>query len=220
VNACGRRVLGAYAGAPVGARLHTAIRYATAPFGPLEAKLPGVGRFLDYGCGHGVLGLYLACTESGRRVHGVDVAADKVTVARTAAQRLLPAGGVEFQVVNQSWFPPVAAYDAVVCVDVLYLLGAEGASRTLRSLAAATKPGGLLLVKEMASSPRWKHSLTTVQERLSTGPLGLTQGVTVELLAPGWIRSTLESCGLMVEVARMDKWRPHPHLAFVARRPQ
>ena len=213
-------VLHAYRGASVRTRVHTAVRHLSAPFAAIEAALPPVGEILDYGCGHGVLGAYLTVTRADRQVHGVDVDTDKLSDATVAARQLGIADRIAFEGVKPGWLPPERRYDAVVCVDVLYLLGISGALGTLDSLAASLRPGGVLLVKEMDETPRWKRILVERQERLATGPLGLTQGAALVLVPRDLITGRLAAAGLDVDVVKMDRRHLHPHVGVVGRRPR
>ena len=79
----------AYRDAPRQERLHVAGRWRTCPFAAVEPHVPKAGRIMEIGCGHGLFSLYLALQSPERSVTGVDVDADKIPVARRAAERAI-----------------------------------------------------------------------------------------------------------------------------------
>ena len=80
-------LLSLYSGAPLTARAHVRVRWATCPFRAVAAEVPASGRILEVGCGHGLLSLHLALTSPTREVLGVDVDDDKLKAGRTAAAK-------------------------------------------------------------------------------------------------------------------------------------
>jgi 2-polyprenyl-3-methyl-5-hydroxy-6-metoxy-1,4-benzoquinol methylase len=122
-------------------------------------------------------------------------------------------------VVDPSWSPRSAEFDAVVVVDVLYLLGIERATALLAAAAAAVRPGGVVVVKEMAADPRWKHRWNLVQEQIAVRLVGITEGVVVEIVPEAALRAAMAAGGLDVDRRELHRGYPHPHLALVGSRP-
>lgn len=216
-DAAGRRALALYRRAPAGSRAHVHIRWWSAPFRRLVRLLPPSGRVLEIGCGHGLFAAYAALDSPARSVVGVDIDADKIAVGRAAVAAVpnldlahVPDGAV-----------PDGPWDAIAVVDVLYLLAPAAQQRLLASAAARLAPGGRLVVKEMAASPRWKVRWNTVQETLSVRVLRITEGSpTFAFLDPRVTTATLESAGLAVTATRLDRGRLHPHHVLVGVAPR
>jgi 2-polyprenyl-3-methyl-5-hydroxy-6-metoxy-1,4-benzoquinol methylase len=211
------RLLGAYAGAPWRDRVHVHGRWRSCPFVALAAHVPTTGRVLDVGCGHGLLSLHLALGSTGRRVTGLDIDVDKIAVARRAAATAA-ADNVAFEVARPG-DRPTGEWDAITIVDILYLLGPVGATGMVAAAADALAPGGVLLVKEMALEPRWKHQLTRAQELVATRVVRITEGEHLALVAPDAIAGVMTEAGLDVRRHRLDHGRLHPHHLVVGRRP-
>lgn len=211
----GREALALYRGAPWGDRAHVHIRWLSAPFRRLVRFLPPAGSVLEVGCGHGLFSTYAALDAPGRRVVGVDIDAEKIAVGAAATADLpsvelrhSPGGAV-----------PEGPWDAVVIVDVLYLLPPEAQAALLTAAAGQLAPGGRLVVKEMASSPRWKVRWNAWQETLSVRVLRITEGSrSFTFLDPDVTAATLASLGLSVTATRLDAGRLHPHHVLVGTR--
>jgi len=213
-----RRALALYAAAPRGDRVHVNVRWWTCPFTAVEAAVPRSGRILEVGCGHGLLSLYLGLAARNRSVVGVDIDVDKIAVAQQAAAALRPGeADVRFEVSPSGELPP-GPFDAVVIADVLYLLQPEARRNLLVACAEAAGDRGVVLVKETATTPRWKGALTVAQEKLSTGVLRITEGDAVDFAEPAELAAVLELEGLRTHIERIDRGFPHPHALITARR--
>lgn len=217
MNALVRRAVAAYRGEPRGVRFHVGVRARSCPFAELEARVPAAGRVLDLGCGHGLGSIVLGLGAAGREVTGVDIDADKLPSGASAARR---AGltNVAFEAVPPGWRPG-GGYDAIVLVDVLYLLGGTAARELLADLGGAIAPGGAVLVKEIDVRPRWKYQVARVQELVATRVARITEGEQVDFLAPADIAEVLTGAGLEVEHVPLHRGRPHPHHLVIGRRP-
>lgn len=209
--------------------LHVRLRWWTGPFGAVAAlatSAAGEGvplHVLDWGCGHGLLGLHLAEVEraTGRdvAVEGTDLDPAKVASAR----RAVAAAGLGPQISVRTVGPddrPVGPVDVVVVNDVLYLMAPERQERLVRAAAAAIGPGGLVICKEMGETPRWKARVVAAQERFTVGRLSVS--ATADVLGPfpppptvaGWLADE----GLVTSTIPLDRGYHSPHLAVVGRR--
>jgi len=169
----GRLALNAYRSTSASTRLHATVRWWSAPFPAVEAALPASGRMLEIGCGHGLFSVYAALAGGARSVVGVDIDAAKIAEAQRVASRL-PGVDVSFRLAPAGAVP-AGPWDAVVIIDMLYLLPAGEQRRLLTAAAAELGPGGILLVKEMSPTPRWKADWNRLQETVAVSILGITQ---------------------------------------------
>jgi SAM-dependent methyltransferase len=211
----GRRALALYREAPLGVRVHTRVRWFSAPFPAIAAALPARGRVLEIGCGHGLFSAYAALAGPGRDVLGVDIDAGKIAHGQAAVEGV---DGLELAVAPDGAVPD-GPWDAVVVVDVLYLLPAQAQRRLLAEAVDRLAPGGVVVVKEMGATPRWKARWNTLQETLSVKVLRITEGSSFDFVAPETTAGWLTDLGLTVQAHRLDAGRVHPHHMLVARRP-
>jgi len=211
-DAAGRRALALYRTAPAAVRAHVTVRWYSAPFPAIAAVLPRSGRVLEIGCGHGLFSAYAAFDACGRDVLGVDIDRDKIEAAVAAADGV---DRLEFRVAPDGAVPE-GPWDAIVFVDVLYLLPADEQRRLLTEAAAQLAPGGSIVVKEMGTRPRWKVRWNTVQETVSVKVLRITEGSSFDFVDPRTMAGWLVELGLRVRVRRLDAGRVHPHHLLVA----
>ena len=135
--------------------------------------------------------------------------------ARAAAKTAEVA--VEFEDADAG-YRPTGEWDAIVVVDVLYLLGESAALEVLDAAATALADGGALVIKEIDMRPRWKYWLAAGQELVSTRVLRITEGSRVEFLAPSAIGARLRANGLTVEHRPCHRGRLHPHHLIIGRK--
>ena len=173
---------------------------------------------LEVGCGHGLISAYLALSSPDRQVTGVDIDARKIAVASHAQSHVDPqAAHLEFHHAA-SGDVPEGPWDAIVIVDVLYLLDTAAEFALLDACVERLAPGGVLVVKETDVAPRWKHWIASGQEVVATKILRITSGSSLSFTPIAQIAEHLRTRGLDVTTRRVDKGYLHPHALVVARR--
>lgn len=236
-----RRIVAAYSEASWRARVHTRLRWTVAPLPTVAASVPTTGRVLDIGCGHGLFSLLVALESPSRRVLGVDVDDRKVASARAAADRAgLGEDRLRFEVITPDWLPadappwdapsppdttttvaaPVvpAPWDAVVILDVLYLMGTGRALSLLEAAARVVAPGGRVLVKEVDTTRHARMALLTAEEQVMTR-LRITRGHVVEMLPIDLIEQTLRAAGMTTTRSDLSAGFHVPHCLVLGEQP-
>jgi 2-polyprenyl-3-methyl-5-hydroxy-6-metoxy-1,4-benzoquinol methylase len=216
----GRETLALYADASAAARVHVWVRWHSCPFPAIAAELPRSGRILEVGCGHGLMAAFLAMESRARTVRGIDVAPGKVREARAAAERARHRGAdLGFTCVQPGELPP-GPWEAIVVVDVLYLLEEAAQRSLLERSAGLLAPGGVLAVKEMSTHPRWKFWWNELQETLAVRLFRITWGGPFTFLPPSAVEGAMRELGLEARSRRLDRGRPYPHHLLVGKRPE
>lgn len=220
-SAAAKRSLALWRGAPRSARVHCHIRWWTAPFAALEPELPTSGAILEVGCGHGVFSTYVALKSSTREVRGFDIDAEKIELAGDAIARLEPGeANLAFEHRPDGDVPRrPGGWDAIVVVDVLYLLSPDARRALVAQCVDALAPDGILVVKEVDTSPWFKAKVAQFQEFLSTRVLRITATHhDLHFHSAAEVGELLQSVGLSTRSSRLDKGYFHPHCVVVGTR--
>jgi SAM-dependent methyltransferase len=190
-------------------RVHALGRFLTCPFLPVLEHVPAGGRVLDLGAGHGTFALLALASGRAREVVAVE----------PDFRKLLPTfrrAGVRFVVGYASAVG--GAFDAVSVFDVLCRVPIDAWDELLLAAGERLSPGGLLLLKEIDSTARWKGAWNRAQERVAD-LLGMTLGDAFSYEPPATMRRRLERCGFEdVRTIELGRGYPHAHLLYVARR--
>jgi 2-polyprenyl-3-methyl-5-hydroxy-6-metoxy-1,4-benzoquinol methylase len=202
--------------------MHTNIRWWTAPFEALEVQVPRSGNILEVGCGHGVFTTFLAVSSADRRVVGIDIDAEKIALAKQSVLGLSDSeANLSFEHRSSGDVPMIdGGWDAIVFADVLYLLPVDARTALLAECIEALSPGGLLVVKEVDTSPKFKAQIAQFQEFLATKVLRITDGDEMDFPSAAEIEALMASDGLETQIARLDKGYFHPHCVVVGRKRQ
>ncbi len=176
----------------------------------MDLLLPGEGRILDVGCGFGLFAAYFGQTHPSRKIVGVDPNPRRIDLARHVAARL----GLEqheFLVGDVRDAELDGPFDAAYVLDVMHHLPPGDQRRTLERLRDALVPGGILLVKDITTEPRFGLLFTEALDRLMVGfrePLAYRHH-------HEW-RAMLVSLGFKVRMVRVPDVLPYPHVVIAA----
>lgn len=192
--------------------------YSLVRFSILRPKLLSVmdlllreeGRILDVGCGFGLFAAYFGQTQSRRQIVGVDPSARRIRLARALSEQLGLRGHafVEGDVRDA---PLEGPFDAAYVLDVMHHLPRPDQRRVLERLAGLLLPGGMLLVKDITTEPRFGLLFTEALDRLMVGwqePLSYRHH-------REW-GQILTELGFRVRMVRVPDILPYPHVVIAA----
>jgi cyclopropane fatty-acyl-phospholipid synthase-like methyltransferase len=202
----------AYASAPRAVRTHVVGRFLTCPMLAVVDRLHG-GRLLDLGAGHGAFSVLALA--NGAVASAVALEPDLRKPLDVAAT-LRGVGGLA-RVASYA-DALVGRFDAVSILDVLYRLPFARWDEILGASHARLVRGGVLLLKEIDPTVRWKAAWNRGQEKVAD-LLGLTLGDAFSYETPAQLVERLRRLGFSsVEVVPLGRGYPHAHILYVARR--
>lgn len=192
-----------FRGAGVGAGAWAAARMANAPLADLDGDFMRLrGRILSVGCGFGVVERYMALRNPEIEIVGYELEQARVEAAK-ATRDAAPRVTVEQADVTQ--LDESGAFDAALAMDVFHHLEGDGQARLAEALAALVRPGGSVLVKDIATTPNWQHSFNALHDRLAVGEL-------THCRSPQEMAALLSDAGLEVDGRRrIARFSPYPH---------
>ncbi len=208
-----RRAFATYRGASLGTRGFVAARYVVAPMGPLADELRGQsGLVLSLGSGLAMLERYLAELEPGLSFEGIDLDQVKVDLIAATKDR---SPRVHLDHGDATALHRPGRYDVVLVCDAFHHFPAELHAVVARSVADALKPGGVAIVKDLDSTPRWKYHWNRIHDRVVAGP------DPIHCRPPAEMAALLADAGLVVDKAvRTDHLlTPYAHYLVRATKP-
>jgi SAM-dependent methyltransferase len=167
------------------------------------------GRVLGVGSGHGVVARFLTELNPHVEVTGVDLDPVRVAVARATEAN---APRVRIRVADVRVLDARDEFDAAAAVDLMHHVPPADHPAVARALADAVRPGGTLLIKDIAPTPRWKHAVNRLHDRIVA-----RQATTAA--DPAALAELFEGAGF--ETERLDRTAPlspYPHFILRARR--
>jgi 2-polyprenyl-3-methyl-5-hydroxy-6-metoxy-1,4-benzoquinol methylase len=167
------------------------------------------GRVLGVGSGHGVVARFL--TELNPRVDVIGVDVDPVRVAVAQATEA-NAPRVRIRVADVRHLDAHGEFDAAAAVDLMHHVPAADHAAVADALAQAVKPGGTLLIKDIAPRPRWKHKVNRLHDRIVAREATTATD-------PASLAELFDAAGFETErLDRVAPLSPYPHFILRARR--
>ena len=206
-----KNILSVYGGLTVAEKLYLFVRFYTCPIETIVEFLPESGTVLEIGTGSGINLAMAKLRYPGLTLIGCDIDERKLKLANK----------IGLDGISTSPTDPLLSatkYDAVLIVDVLYLMNSESQQRVMDESMRRLKPGGRLIIKEMSSKPRWKASWNTLQEYISVHVTKMTSRTTLEskMLHAEDIQKYLSKKAYKTHKRHLDKKYIHPHAVVTA----
>jgi 2-polyprenyl-3-methyl-5-hydroxy-6-metoxy-1,4-benzoquinol methylase len=170
--------------------------------------LPEAGPVLDVGCGFGLFSLYYAFTGPRRSLHGLDVDARRIAMARRAARRL-GLDNVSYEEADARDYKGAGEVQAAYMLDIVHHVAATSVPPLLIQLRRALPPGGRLLVKDIDTRPVVKRWFTWALDK------AMAPRTPVHYWSAEELTATLEASGFRVQHRRLVDLLPYPHVLYI-----
>ena len=181
----------------------------------MDLLLPDEGRILDVGCGFGLFASYFGEMKPRRRIVGVDPNARRFALAGRVSRAvgLDGADAPRFHVGDVRDAELVGPFQGIYVLDVMHHIPAADQRPVLERLRDLLVPGGVLVIKDITTEPRYQLLFTTLLDRLMVGldePLAYRHH-------RDW-GELLASLGFKVRMVRVPDVLPYPHVVIAATR--
>jgi SAM-dependent methyltransferase len=176
----------------------------------MDLLLTDEGRILDVGCGFGLFAAYFGQTHPRRAIVGIDPDARRVALASRVAASL-ELTHHEFHVGDVRTAPIEGPFAGAYVLDVMHHIPSSDQRAVLERLRDLLVPGGVLLMKDITTEPRYELLFTELLDRLMVG--------WDEELAYRHHREwgeMLTELGFKVRIVRVPDILPYPHVVIAA----
>lgn len=197
-----------YKNAPLRYKIYTLIRYAICPFSEIEKYVPSEGTILDCGGGHGIFANLLAMKSSKRHVIGMDVNEDKIKVA---ASTLYGRKNIEFKVEDAKEDFSDKDIKCIILID----LPLETERGLLKRLYDTLQKDGVLIIKSIRESPRWKYRWTLFHMAIIDKVIYRSFKRDFYFLKERDYISLLKDIGFEVKSLDISKGYPYSHCLYI-----
>jgi len=193
-------------------RLHMSFRIKTVPWEQILNNFPRGNNIIDIGCGHGILINLLAMRDCGyKRMIGIDLAADKIRVAKSTANEQ-----ISFH--SSDIFDLKENAEVYSIFDVLYLMPNDLQEKLLKHIYNILPKNGYLVLKEVDKKPKWKFLINIIQESISVKFLHLTLGEKFYFKSESDFKELLEKIGFNTTAKHINKGYLHPHILYICQK--
>ncbi len=204
------RTLLRYLGAPRGDRIYLTAKLHSDPVVQQLARLePPLGEVLDVACGRGQLSILLVELGLATSFTGLDWDRRKVEVCQVAA------GEDGRAIVADATRAELAPADTVLIIDVLHYLPREEQRALLERAAAALRPGGRLVLRELDPKRGLRSRIAQWAERVGSR-VGMNRGAVCDWVDPARLSADLEALGLSPRLVPHPDDKPSPNYLLIA----
>ena len=175
--------------------------------------LPAEGNVFEVGCGFGLFGLYFARVSPRLVIRGVDVDEQRILLAQRARRRL-GLGNVAFAVGDALTVRLPDGLDACYVLDLLHHLPRNAARSLIAHVYEQLRPGGVFIVKDVDTRPRYKMAFTWLLDVL------MTRGERPQYWSVADMTDALRTPGFEVICYAMVDVLPYPHELYVCTKPR
>ena len=179
---------------------------------PLDAE-----RLVDLGSGYGLVSALTALRRKNT-ILGIEASSSRLAIAQQATAGRFQNVSFQHGDISQISLPPS---DAILLIDVLCLFANDAQAQVLDNCANALCPGGVLLIKENTTIPRWKYRYANLEERVKLwlGTYGVRAQMRPNYRAPEEWRHLVTNTNLKVEEERFIRSiAPYPGVIYLCRR--
>jgi len=175
--------------------------------------LPAEGDVFEVGSGFGLFGLYFARMSPHLVIRGVDVDEQRIHLAQSARRRL-GLSNVAFAVGNARTVHLPEGLDGCYVLDLLHHLPRDTAHGLIAHVYEQLRPGGVFIVKDVDTRPRYKMAFTWLLDVV------MTRGERPQYWSVADMTDTLRTSGFDVIRYAMVDILPYPHELYVCTKPR
>ena len=197
-------------GASLTTRAFLAARAAVLPASALVGAFSDVrGSVLSIGAGHGLAERAIALTNPHLSFSGFELDASRVTTGNATCDASI---AVHLICADVRSLPDTELFDAALACDLFHHLAPEDQPAMAAELARRIRPGGRLVVKDIARTPGWKHAWNRFHDRVVAGD-------SASCIDPAEMAALLRRRGFLIHsTSRLHPASPYPHYLVVAER--
>jgi 2-polyprenyl-3-methyl-5-hydroxy-6-metoxy-1,4-benzoquinol methylase len=197
-------------------RIYCTIRFRIMNIRILEEigqYLPKSGNIMDIGCGFGLFSHYYALLSPDRRFTCLDISKTRIQTALEVSRKLNLSEHITYYAAPAEHLSEVpGVFQAVYMLDIIHHLRKDSYKVLLHTIYDKLAPHGILILKDIATKPKWKVCFTWLLDMLMN-PKSPPHYISIRTL-----RDQLEQTGFDVKIHELRDILPYPHVLYVCRK--
>lgn len=196
-------------------RIYLHFRLIFLPIDKLESHVPLNGTILDLGCGYGFLSNYIAMKCPNRKIFGIDLASERIAVARTVSKNLL---NVRFDVEDLNHLN-AKDMNCILLIDTLHYFTESEQESIFLQCRKILISGGILIFRETVKEFTFKFLWNWIHESLMVGTMFTTiKNKKLHFLTLKRILKLIQSAGFeIISVNRLRPFLPYTDTLVIAK---
>lgn len=175
--------------------------------------LPRKGRILDIACGFGLFTLYYSMLSPNRSFYAIDINQKRIEMARSTAVALGLSTRITFQIKDTAMLNDSdSSFEAAYMLDIIHHLPRSQHKALISTIYDSLVPGGVLIVKDIATSPPWKVIFTWVLDMV------MSPKMPPHYISTTILRNMLMEVGFDVKIHTLRDILPYPHVLYICRK--
>ncbi len=177
----------------------------------ISQYLPESGEVIDLGCGFGLFALYFASKNKNVIIHGIDINAKRIAMAKRAAEHLR-IKNVTFNAMDAIEFVETIKLNGAYMLDLVHHIPRQSFTVLVDKLLHALLPGSRLVIKDVERRPFLKMAFTWFLDKVMDYKAPVDYWSQKEML------NLLNSKGAKVYRHAMVDILPYPHVIYIAKK--
>lgn len=144
-------------------RVYVLLRSIILPVSKIETLLPQKGSILDIGCGYGFTSIFFAQNKN-RQIFASEINPQKILLAKKVSSSISNVSFETANLINKSKL----VFDGIVAIDLLHHVNSSQKDIFLKDAFLKLKKDGLLIIKDIDTSPLFKYLWNYFHDLLMT----------------------------------------------------
>ena len=145
-------------------RIYVYLRSLILPLSKIETLLPQKGSILDVGCGYGFTSIFFAFKNKNRQIFGSEIDPKRILLAKKISSSISNISFKTSDLINKSKLN----FDAILAIDLLHHVNSSQKNTFLKDASSKLKTKGLLIIKDIDTSPRYKYLWNYLHDLIMT----------------------------------------------------
>jgi len=145
-------------------RIYVFLRSLILPISKIETLISPTGSILDVGCGYGFTSIYFALKNKNRQIVGSEISSKRINLAKIVSSSISNVSFEKADLIKKNH----SKFDTIVAIDLLHHINSSQKNIFLKDSLSILKPKGLLIIKDINTSPLLKYIWNYFHDLITT----------------------------------------------------